>query len=256
MPAAVRSRLPALLGLRPLALEFWVELALAGPGRHARTAALAALLLRRDRGRRCVGGPARAAGRRRSSSSARSRCCPRSRATYYDELLLPFATPFVAAYWLGAHAGRAQLAAGLALGDALGLLATVPYDDDVGAHRAGSSRSWSRSARRCWSAACCAAAPRCNRALREKAALLERRRADAAGRAVVDERTRIAGELHDVVAHALSAMTVQATGARRLDADAAGARARRVRRDRDAPGARRSTSCAGCSACCAARTPS
>ena len=44
-----------------------------------------------------------------------------------------------------------------------------------------------------------------NRALREKAALLERRRADAAGRAVVDERTRIAGELHDVVAHALSA---------------------------------------------------
>ena len=55
-----------------------------------------------------------------------------------------------------------------------------------------------------------------NRALREKAALLERHREDAAGRAVLDERTRIAGELHDVVAHALSAMTVQATGARRL----------------------------------------
>ena len=53
-------------------------------------------------------------------------------------------------------------------------------------------------------------------ALREKAALLERRREEAAGRAVIDERTRIAGELHDVVAHALSAMTVQATGARRL----------------------------------------
>src|SRR4051794_27843402 len=55
-----------------------------------------------------------------------------------------------------------------------------------------------------------------NRALREQAALLERRREEAAGRAVLDERTRIAGELHDVVAHALSAMTVQATGARRL----------------------------------------
>ncbi len=53
-------------------------------------------------------------------------------------------------------------------------------------------------------------------------ALLEAERADAAGDAVAAERVRIAGELHDVVAHALGAMTIQAAVARRLaDRDAA-----------------------------------
>lgn len=55
-----------------------------------------------------------------------------------------------------------------------------------------------------------------NRALREKARRLEAERARGAEAAVVDERARIAEELHDVVAHALSAMTVQAAAARRL----------------------------------------
>jgi signal transduction histidine kinase len=55
-----------------------------------------------------------------------------------------------------------------------------------------------------------------NRALREKAERLEHERTDRAAAAALDERTRIAGELHDVVAHALSAMVVQASGARRL----------------------------------------
>jgi signal transduction histidine kinase len=44
----------------------------------------------------------------------------------------------------------------------------------------------------------------------------ERERAAAANAAALEERTRIAGELHDVVAHALSAMTVQASAARRM----------------------------------------
>jgi signal transduction histidine kinase len=64
------------------------------------------------------------------------------------------------------------------------------------------------------------------KALREKAERLERERAAAAEAAVLDERTRIAGELHDVVSHALSAMTVQASLVRRLgDKDPAAARA-------------------------------
>jgi signal transduction histidine kinase len=55
-----------------------------------------------------------------------------------------------------------------------------------------------------------------NLTLRDKARVLERDRLSRAAAAASDERTRIAGELHDVVAHALSAMVVQASGARRL----------------------------------------
>jgi signal transduction histidine kinase len=55
-----------------------------------------------------------------------------------------------------------------------------------------------------------------HRTLHDKARRLQRERAQGAAAAAGEERTRIAGELHDVVAHALSAMVVQASGARRL----------------------------------------
>ena len=55
-----------------------------------------------------------------------------------------------------------------------------------------------------------------NRALGEKARRAEAERREQAGSAALEERTRIAGELHDVVAHALSAMTIQASAARRF----------------------------------------
>jgi signal transduction histidine kinase len=60
------------------------------------------------------------------------------------------------------------------------------------------------------------------RELALKAARLEQEREEEAVAAVAEERARIAGELHDVVAHAVSVMIVQAGAARRI-----------VRTDRD-----------------------
>jgi signal transduction histidine kinase len=50
----------------------------------------------------------------------------------------------------------------------------------------------------------------------ERAARLEQEREADALRAVVEERTRIARELHDIVGHSVSVMTVQTSGVRRL----------------------------------------
>jgi signal transduction histidine kinase len=54
------------------------------------------------------------------------------------------------------------------------------------------------------------------RELRERAAQLEREHEESAARAVAEERQRIARELHDVIAHSVSVMTVQTGAVRRL----------------------------------------
>ena len=56
-------------------------------------------------------------------------------------------------------------------------------------------------------------------ALEERAVALARERAERARAAVAEERTRIARELHDVVAHAVSVIVLQARGGRKLLAD-------------------------------------
>jgi signal transduction histidine kinase len=61
--------------------------------------------------------------------------------------------------------------------------------------------------------------------LEERAAVLERERVDESRRAVAEERLRIAQELHDVVAHAMSVITVQAgVGAHVIDTQPADAK--------------------------------
>jgi signal transduction histidine kinase len=63
------------------------------------------------------------------------------------------------------------------------------------------------------------------RALEEKTAALEAARQELAHRAVLEERTRIARDLHDILAHAMSVITVQAgVGAHLLERDPAQAK--------------------------------
>lgn len=57
-------------------------------------------------------------------------------------------------------------------------------------------------------------------ALEERAVRAEREREERAALAVAEERARIARELHDVVAHQMTVMTVQAEGARRIAGNA------------------------------------
>jgi signal transduction histidine kinase len=132
-----------------------------------------------------------------------------------DNLLVPFFSLFIAGYTVGSRTRGRETVIGALLVVAGTLLTQTfdPYDDntgnvlfgilviDVGPIAIGRVVS-DRVA--------------LARTLRERTAGLERQREETAEAAVLAERSRIAGELHDVIAHALGAMVVQGGAARRM----------------------------------------
>ena len=140
-------------------------------------------------------------------------------AVYADHLITPFFAALFVLYGIGRHLEGWVVPALAVYASILMVISTAvdDFDDDPGNYvlsvvaLIGGPILLGRVLR---------GRERLNRALREKAERLSEQRADraAAAAAAVEERTRIAGELDDVVAHALSAMVVQAAGARRLAA--------------------------------------
>jgi signal transduction histidine kinase len=141
--------------------------------------------------------------------------CVLSTSNRIDEALyLPFFSVMFAAYSTGANLSGRRLAVGtLMLAVGIGLSSVVdpaqdPTDWLFGVVILGGGPLLVGSLLRSRAGL--------SRALREKTERLERERLRQGEQATLEERSRIAGELHDVVAHALSAMVVQGAGARRL----------------------------------------
>jgi signal transduction histidine kinase len=121
-----------------------------------------------------------------------------------------FAGPLVAIYSVAAHVGRpTSFLAGIAT--ALALVLTTVDEDTVGVAEVAATYAiftagWllgdNLRTRRAYL-----------RELEERAARLEREREEDARRAAADEQARIARELHDIIAHNVSVMTVQAAAA-------------------------------------------
>jgi signal transduction histidine kinase len=132
-----------------------------------------------------------------------------------DDLVGPFFVMLFVSYSIGAHAEGRRLLAGATVLVAGSIVAVRTSDPPGGADDiffaltiiTGGPLLLGRLVR---------ARVRLNQALHEKAAAVERDRAARAADAVVEERTRIAGELHHLVSAALTSMVGQAGAAERL----------------------------------------
>jgi signal transduction histidine kinase len=127
--------------------------------------------------------------------------------------LLPALAGFAACFLVAIVRDRSQAIAGLAIG--VGVIAVGAHNDPTGG--VGNFVFVSIVFALIWTVGF-AIGRKFEEAheARERAARAEREREERARRAVSDERARIARELHDVVGHSVSVMTVQASAVRRL----------------------------------------
>jgi signal transduction histidine kinase len=206
---AARAEMTALV---LLGVEFQVEAWIGVPGPVGRHIALSALCLIQTAGMLL--------GRRRPIAGVALVLAPQvvyalMPATVIDHLSLVAVAPVVVCLSLGARTVGRRLWAGGALAAALELTSTVldHYPNNAGklvltpVLVVGGPIFVGRAIRD---------RRALNAALRRRAAQVEADRAARAQEAVLQERARMADELHDVIAHSLSAMVVQAAGARRL----------------------------------------
>jgi signal transduction histidine kinase len=128
-------------------------------------------------------------------------------------IFIPFLAGCAAVFLMGLLRERVQAVAGIVL--AVGVEALVNYRDPEG--NVGAFVATSLVFGILWTIAF-ALGRKFQEAdeAKERAARAEREREERARSAVTEERARIARELHDVVGHSVSVMTVQASAVRRL----------------------------------------